>query len=207
MHRGALTHEEVDQLQFGLLKMLCKMNYDNGLAQQLHIGPMRNVNTRLHSRWGVDCGGDSMSDYPVAEPLGRILGELDSEGHLAPTILYNINPKDGEVMTTIAYNFNDDCRKGKMQYGAAWWFLDTMQGIIKQLDTISEYGLLSQFVGMLTDSRSLLSFTRHEYFRRILCNYIGQQVEEGLLPHSMIPALGQAIQDICYNNAKRYFNF
>ncbi|MGL5683355.1 MAG: glucuronate isomerase [Marinifilaceae bacterium] len=207
MHRGALTFAEIEKLQFGLLKMLCKLNHDYDLVQQLHIGPMRNVNTRLYSKLGADCGGDSMSDFEVAQPLARLLGELDSEGHLAPTILYNLNPKDGDVMATLAYNFNDYSMKGKMQYGAAWWFLDTLQGMTKQLDTISQYGLLSQFVGMLTDSRSLLSFTRHEYFRRILCNYIGNMVDTGLLPQCMLPELGKAVQNICYNNAKAYFRF
>ena len=174
--------------------------------QQFHIGAIRNNNLRLLRRIGPDAGCDSISDGKVASGLSRILGRLDDEGCLARTILYNLNPKDSETLMSMAYNFNDGSFPGKMQYGAAWWFLDQMDGIRRQIEVLSHGGLLSRFVGMLTDSRSFLSFPRHEYFRRILCNILGDDLEKGLLPEEEFDFIGRMVSDICYFNAKKYFN-
>ena len=202
-----ISEEEKATYQAGILYVLCMLNQKKNWVQQLHIGPLRNNNTRLFNSLGSDVGVDSMADSSVAIPLSTLLGKLDNEQKLAKTILYNLNPKDSDVLATMAYNFNDASCKGKMQYGAAWWFLDNYDGMTKQLDHISNYGLLSQFVGMLTDSRSFLSFTRHEYFRRILCEYLGQKIENGLIPTSMTLFTGKIVENICYNNAKQYFQF
>ena len=139
--------------------------------------------------------------------MNAFFSRLDSEGLLAKTIVYNLNPKDNEMLVANAYNFNDGSVPGKMQYGAAWWFLDQQDGIRRQLDALSRLGLLSRFVGMLTDSRSFLSYPRHEYFRRILCDMLGEEVERGELPASELPFIGQMVEDICYHNAKRYFGW
>ncbi|MBR4969206.1 MAG: glucuronate isomerase [Alistipes sp.] len=202
-----LSDGESESLRGGILHKLLSLNAEMGWSQQLHIGAIRNNNLRLFRSFGPDAGCDSIADGNVAEGLSRILGRLDEQGALARTILYNLNPKDSEVLATMAYNFNDGSEEGKMQYGAAWWFLDQMDGMIKQLNAISSLGLLSQFVGMLTDSRSFVSYPRHEYFRRILCNLVGQDIERGLLPASEMDYIGKMVADISYNNAKRYFGF
>ena len=202
-----LSDGESESLRGGILHKLLSLNAEMGWSQQLHIGAIRNNNLRLFRSFGPDAGCDSIADGNVAEGLSRILGRLDEQGALARTILYNLNPKDSEVLATMAYNFNDGSEEGKMQYGAAWWFLDQMDGMIKQLNAISSLGLLSQFVGMLTDSRSFVSYPRHEYFRRILCNLIGEDIERGLLPASQMEYIGKMVADISYNNAKRYFGF
>jgi glucuronate isomerase len=145
-----------------------------------------------------------MDDQLIARPLARFLDRLDASGDLARTILYNLNPRDNAVMATMIGNFQDGSTPGKMQYGSAWWFLDQKDGMEEQMRILANMGLLSRFVGMLTDSRSFLSFPRHEYFRRILCNMLGSDVENGLLP-SDIPLLGKMVEDICFNNAKNYF--
>lgn len=155
---------------------------------------------------GPDTGWDSTGDLPQAKALAAFLDRLDSNNTLAKTILYNINPAYNEVFATMIGNFNDGSYPGKIQWGSAWWFLDQKDGIVKQLDTLSNMGLLSRFVGMLTDSRSFLSFPRHEYFRRILCNLIGQEMEDGELPMDKDWA-GKLIEDICYRNALNYFNW
>ena len=178
-----------------------------GWAQQLHIGAIRNNNLRLFRSFGPDVGCDSIADDNVAQGLSRILGRLDDKGLLARTILYNLNPKDSAVLATMAYNFNDGSEAGKMQYGAAWWFLDQLDGMTEQINTLSSLGLLSRFVGMLTDSRSFVSYTRHEYFRRLLCNVLGADIEAGLLPASELEFIGKMVADISYNNAKHYFGF
>lgn len=203
----ALDAKESESLRGGILYHLLKLNAERGWSQQLHIGAIRNNNLRLFRSFGPDVGCDSIADGNVAEGLSRIFGRLDEQGVLTRTVLYNLNPKDGEVLATMAYNFNDGTEAGKMQYGAAWWFLDQLDGISKQLNIISSFGLLSRFVGMLTDSRSFVSFPRHEYFRRILCNIIGRDIENGVLPASDIKRIGEMVADISYNNAKRYFQF
>ena len=202
-----LSDRESESLRGGILHQLLSLNAEMGWSQQLHIGAIRNNNLRLFRSFGPDVGCDSIADGNVAEGLSRIFGRLDEVGMLSRTILYNLNPKDGEVLATMAYNFNDGSQAGKMQYGAAWWFLDQMDGMINQLNVISSLGLLSQFVGMLTDSRSFVSYPRHEYFRRILCNLVGQDIERGLLPESEMERIGQMVADISYHNAKSYFGF
>lgn len=154
---------------------------------------------------GPDTGFDSIGDFEMAKPLAGFLDRLNTDNKLTKTILYNINPKDNELIAAMVGNFQDGSFPGKLQYGPAWWFLDQKDGIEKQLETLSDMGLLSRFVGMTTDSRSFLSFVRHEYFRRILCNLIGRDVEKGLLPTDL-KWLGKIIEDICYNNAERYFS-
>ncbi|MBE6211490.1 MAG: glucuronate isomerase [Rikenellaceae bacterium] len=202
-----LNEQESESLRGGILYYLLQLNAEMGWAQQLHIGAIRNNNLRLFKSLGPDVGCDSIADGNVAEGLSRIFGRLDEQGVLTRTILYNLNPKDSEVLATMAYNFNDGSQVGKMQYGAAWWFLDQMDGMVKQLNAISSLGLLSRFVGMLTDSRSFVSYPRHEYFRRILCNLLGREVESGLLPVSEMERIGRMVEDVSYNNAKRYFGF
>ncbi|MFR9620981.1 MAG: glucuronate isomerase [Rikenellaceae bacterium] len=188
-----------------ILYHLGVMNSEAGWVQQFHIGPLRNNSSRLFQSIGADVGCDSIDDKPIAEAMGRYFDSLESHGALTKTILYNLNPKDSEVMAAMCYNFNSNGGVAKMQYGAAWWFLDQRDGMSKQIEVISSFGLLSRFVGMLTDSRSFLSFTRHEYFRRILCNILGGDIESGVLPQSEYPFIAQMVEDICYNNAKRYF--
>jgi glucuronate isomerase len=172
----------------------------------LHLGAIRNNNKRLLKELGPDTGFDSIGDFPQAVGLSGFLNTLDSTNQLTKTIVYNLNPADNEVFATMVGNFNDGSVRGKVQFGAAWWFLDQKDGMEKQLNTLSNQGLLSCFVGMLTDSRSFLSFPRHEYFRRILCNLIATDVVNGELP-SDEKWLGKIVSDICYNNAKNYFNF
>jgi glucuronate isomerase len=184
--------------EFGL------MDYESGWVQQLHLGALRNNCTRLFKTLGPDIGCDSIGDPETAKPLSRFLDRLDSRGKLPKTILYNLNPRDNAVFATMAGNFQDGSSAGKIQYGAAWWFLDQKNGIEEQLRVLSDMGLLSRFVGMLTDSRSFLSYPRHEYFRRTLCNMLGGEVEAGLLPNDL-DLLGRMVEDICFNNAKNYF--
>ncbi len=205
--REALSVEEVRVFKSGMLYHLAVMNHEQGWVQQFHIGPLRNNRTALLRSFGPDAGCDSLDDQPVAQAMGRFLDRLDRDGLLAKTIFYNLNPKDGEVMAAMAGNFNDGQTAGKMQYGAAWWFSDHLDGMERQMNIVSDYGLLSRFVGMLTDSRSFLSFPRHEYFRRLLCRMLGRDIEQGLLPGCELPAIGGMVEDICYRNAKAYFGF
>ena len=155
---------------------------------------------------GPDTGWDSIGDFSQARPLAKFLDKLDSNNKLAKTILYNLNPSDNAIMATMAGNFNDGSFAGKVQWGSGWWFLDQKDGMVTQMNTLSNMGLLSRFIGMLTDSRSFLSFPRHEYFRRILCDLFGDDVENGELPNDM-NWIGKVVQDICFNNAKNYFNW
>ncbi|MFK8060023.1 MAG: glucuronate isomerase [Polaribacter sp.] len=201
-----LSEEEVAYFKYKTVINLCKIYHKFGWTQQFHLGVIRDNNKRLLSELGPDTGFDSIGDASQARALGGVLNMLDSTNQLTKTIVYNLNPSDNEVFATMLGNFNDGTIKGKMQYGAAWWFLDQKDGMEKQINTLSSLGLLSCFVGMLTDSRSFLSFTRHEYFRRILCNIIGTDVENGELPADE-NFLGKIVSDICYNNAKNYFNF
>ena len=205
MRGESLSEKGIKIYKSAILHHLAVMNHRAGWVQQFHIGPLRNNSTKLFESIGADVGCDSIADKPIAEAMGRFLDELEQKEALTKTILYNLNPKDGEVMASMCYNFNSNGGVAKMQYGAAWWFLDQKDGMTKQIETLSSFGLLSRFVGMLTDSRSFLSFTRHEYFRRILCNILGDDIERGALPSSEIEFIGKMVQNICYNNAKQYF--
>ncbi len=201
-----LTYEEILKFKSAMLHELAIMDHEKGWVQQYHVGPLRNNNTRMVKSIGPDTGFDSIGDFKIAFPMSRFLDSLDKDNKLAKTILYNINPADNEVMATMLGNFQDGSIPGKIQWGSGWWFLDQKDGMEKQMNALSNLGLLSRFVGMLTDSRSFLSFPRHEYFRRILCNLIGNDVENGELPGDRA-LLGKMVEDICYNNAKQYFGF
>jgi glucuronate isomerase len=199
---------QVEQRKFksAMLTHFAEWDWEKGWVQQYHLGALRNNNTRMMRKLGPDTGWDSIGDAPQARPLAAFLDKLDQENRLARTILYNLNPADNELMATMAGNFNDGSIAGKIQFGSAWWFLDQKEGMTRQINALSNMGLLSHFVGMLTDSRSFLSYPRHEYFRRILCNLLGEEVEKGELPAD-IPWIGKLVQDICYYNAKQYFNW
>lgn len=204
---GTPDPREIGLFRSGLLYDLAVMDWEKGWVQQFHIGPLRNNNSRMFRLLGPDAGFDAIGDLPCAAAGHRFLDRLDRAGKLAKTILYNLNPKDNEVLAAMAYTFNDGTVPGKMQFGAAWWFLDQEDGIRRQIDALSSLGLLSRFVGMLTDSRSFLSYPRHEYFRRILCDVLGADVEQGKLPASEMDFIGKMVEDIVYNNAKSYFGF
>jgi glucuronate isomerase len=198
-----LTQEEIEKYMTLTMVELGKIYHSHDMVMQLHIGAMRNNNTRMYKKLGVDVGFDSIDDGEVAQPLSRLLDTLDGEDKLPKTILYCLNPKDNEVLGTMLGNFQGGGIAGKIQFGSGWWFNDQKDGMERQMMALSQLGLLSQFVGMLTDSRSFLSYTRHEYFRRILCNYIGNLVENGEYPCDM-DRLGQIVENICYNNAVKY---
>ncbi len=202
-----LTGEDMDKFRSAMLYELAVMDAASNWVQQFHVGATRNNNAKMFRRLGPDTGYDAIDDAQIAAPLVSFLSRLEENGRLAKTILYNLNPKDNAVMMTTAYSFNDGSLPGKMQYGAGWWFLDQIHGMEAQLNTLSDLGLLSRFVGMLTDSRSFLSYPRHEYFRRILCNILGKEVENGELPASELPFIAQMVEDISYNNAKEFFGF
>jgi len=201
-----IFHGEAIQFQSAILYYLARMYHAKDWTMQFHLGALRNNNQRLLNKLGADVGCDSIGDYDQATPLSRFLNKLDTEEKLCKTILYNLNPRDNEVFATMVGNFNDGNSIGKMQWGSGWWFLDQKDGMEDQMNVLSNMGLLSRFIGMLTDSRSFLSFPRHEYFRRILCNLIGKDVAKGELPND-IKWLGSIVEDICYHNAKRYFKF
>lgn len=201
-----LTPQEIAQFKSAMLYHFATWDYEKGWVQQFHLGALRNNNTRALSQAGPDTGFDSMGDFSQGTALSKFFNRLESENKLTKTILYNLNPTDNELFATMAGNFNDGVTPGKMQLGSAWWFLDQKDGMIKQLNALSNMGLLSRMVGMLTDSRSFLSFPRHEYFRRIVCNLFGNDIENGELPNDM-EWTGKVVQDICYYNAKSYFGF
>jgi len=203
---GVLNEQEIGKYRSFILHRLAVMYHDKGWTQQYHLGPIRNNNSRLIKQFGADAGCDSIGDYSFVTELSNFFDSLDAEQKLTKTITYNLNPSENEIFATMMGNFNSGDTPGKMQWGSAWWFLDQKEGIEKQIGTLSNMGLLSRFIGMLTDSRSFLSFTRHEYFRRILCNVIGQDVVNGELPNDIV-FLGSIVEDICYNNAKSYFKF
>lgn len=203
---NTLAKEEIEHFKFKTLQKLCKMYHTKGWVQQFHLGALRNTNARMLNTLGPDTGFDSIGDFDQASALGAFLNHLDSTDQLAQTVIYNLNPRDNEVFATMIGNFNDGSIKGKIQFGSGWWYLDQKDGMEKQINTLSNMGLVSCFIGMLTDSRSFLSFPRHEYFRRILCNIFGKDVENGELPWDE-KWLGKLITDICYQNAKNYFNF
>ncbi|KAA6440804.1 glucuronate isomerase [Dyadobacter flavalbus] len=203
---GLPTEAQRNAFKSVLLYDLAKLDHEKSWTQQFHLGALRNNNSRMLRELGPDTGWDSIGDYSQAEALSAFLNKLDSTDQLAKTILYNLNPADNEVIATMTGNYNDGTVAGKMQFGSGWWFLDQKDGMERQINALSNMGLLSRFVGMLTDSRSFLSYPRHEYFRRILCNLIGNDVENGELPND-IPWLGKLVQDICYHNARNYFGF
>ena len=198
---------ELGKFRSAMLYEFAVMDHASGWAQQFHVGAIRNNNTRMFDTLGPDTGYDAIHDLPLAAAGHKMLDRLAKEDKLTKTILYNLNPKDNEVLATMAYTFNDGTVPGKMQLGSGWWFLDQEDGMRKQMNALSALGLLSRFVGMLTDSRSFLSYPRHEYFRRILCNLLGEDVDSGKLPRSEMPQLHQMVKDIAYNNADRYFGF
>ena len=185
---------------------LARMDAEKGWVQQFHIGALRNTNTRNLNQLGPDTGFDSISDLPVAGPMARFFDFLELDNKLAKTVLYNLNPAFNEVFASMTGNFQDGSVPGKIQWGSAWWFLDQKEGMEAQLKTLANFGLLSRFVGMLTDSRSFLSYPRHEYFRRVLCNFIGESVERGEWPEDE-EWLGTIVGNICYGNAVRFFEF
>lgn len=201
-----VSEKELAQFKSAVLTQCAIMDYDCGWTRQLHIGPMRNNNAKMLKSIGVDTGFDSIGEANFALPLSRHLDNLNSMDALGKTILYNLHPKDTEMLATMAGNFQDSLCPGKIQYGAGWWFLDQIDGMKKQTEALSSLGLLSRFVGMLTDSRSFLSYSRHEYYRRILCNLLGDEMEKGILPNDL-ELVGQMVSDISYNNAANYFKF
>ncbi|OMQ10498.1 glucuronate isomerase [[Flexibacter] sp. ATCC 35103] len=201
-----ISPEEALKFQSAILLFLSETYHQFGWVQQFHLGALRNNNARMHRILGPDTGWDSIGDYPQAQKLSSFLNALDSKDKLTKTIIYNLNPADNEVMATMIGNFNDGSVRGKVQFGSGWWFLDQKDGMTKQLNALSNMGLISCFVGMLTDSRSFLSFPRHEYFRRILCNLLGDEIKRGELPNDM-EWIGKLVSDISYNNAKEYFKF
>lgn len=207
MSGQAPVAEELEKFRSAGLHDLAVMDAESGWAQQFHMGVIRNNRSSLMRSFGPDAGTDSILDLQCAEAGNRFFDRLDSEGKLAKTILYCLNPKDVETVITMAYNFNDGSIPGKMQYGSGWWFLDQEDGMRKQMNALSVLGLLPRFVGMLTDSRSFVSYTRHEYFRRILCDLIGADIENGKLPSGEMERISQMVKDISYYNAKNYFNF
>jgi glucuronate isomerase len=201
---STLSMLENHKIKSAMLIEFAKWDHEKGWVQQYHLGALRNNNARMLSLLGQDTGWDSIGDFSQSRSLAKFLNKLDSTDQLAKTILYNLNPADNELMATMAGNYNDGSSAGKVQYGSSWWFLDQKDGMTKQMNALSNMGLLSKFVGMLTDSRSFLSFPRHEYFRRLLCNMFGEEIENGELPDD-IAWTGKVIEDICYNNAKQYF--
>jgi len=207
IHNGRLLNElEQRKFKSAMLLQFAEWDWEKGWVQQFHLGALRNNNSRMMQSLGPDTGWDSIGDFTQGRALAKFLDKLDSNNKLAKTILYNLNPADNELMATMIGNFNDGSSAGKVQWGSAWWFLDQKDGMVKQINALSNMGLLSKFVGMLTDSRSFLSFPRHEYFRRILCNLFGEEIENGELPNDL-PWIGKIIQDICFNNNKNYFDW
>ena len=199
------TPSETEKYKSALLYEGALMDWEKGWTQQFHYGVIRNNNTRMFRRVGADAGFDSISDPTVAKSMAKFFDRLDVDDKLTKTIVYNLNPRDNHLVATMTGNFQDGSVAGKMQFGSGWWFLDQKAGMEAQMNTLSALGLLSRFVGMLTDSRSLVSYTRHEYFRRILCNLVGTDVEEGLLPASEMPFLGKLVENVSYYNAKNFF--
>jgi glucuronate isomerase len=201
-----LSHDEILKFRSAMLYIFAIWDWEKGWVQQYHFGALRNNNTRLLKELGPDTGWDSIGDFSQGRSMSKFFDRLDSTNQLTKTILYNLNPADNELIASMTGNFNDGSYPGKMQFGSGWWFLDQKDGMVKQLNALSNMGLVSRFVGMLTDSRSFLSFPRHEYFRRILCNLFGSEIENGELPND-IDWTGKVIQDICYKNAVNYFGF
>jgi glucuronate isomerase len=203
-HGKKPTPAEALKYKSAVMLELARMDAEKGWTQQFHFGALRSINTKAMAGLGPDTGYDTIGDFELARTLARFLDRLESDGKLAKTILYVMNPRDNEVVAAAVGCFQDGSLPGKMQFGSAWWFNDQKDGIERQLNTLSNMGLLSRFVGMLTDSRSFLSYPRHEYFRRVLCNLLGNDVENGELPDDM-ELLGGMVKDICFRNASAYF--
>jgi glucuronate isomerase len=201
-----LDQSELLKFKSAMMYEFGVMDHERGWVQQFHLGALRNVNSRMYRTLGPDTGYDVIGDFDIARPLAKFLARLDDKNRLAKTIVYNLNPRDNDLMAAMIGAFQDGSAAGKIQYGSAWWFLDQMDGIEKQLNSLSNLGLLSQFIGMLTDSRSFLSYPRHDYFRRILCNMLGTEMERGLIPND-IDLIGQMVADISHHNAQKYFGF
>lgn len=201
-----LSETERRKFKSAMLVHFAEWDWEKEWVQQYHLGALRNNNSRMLQRLGADTGWDSIGDFSQGRALARFLDRLDKEDKLAKTILYNLNPADNELIATMIGNFNDGSVAGKIQFGSAWWFLDQKDGMIRQMNALSNMGLISRFIGMLTDSRSFLSYPRHEYFRRILCNLFGEEMTNGELPGDF-EWIGKVIKDICYYNARQYFNF
>jgi glucuronate isomerase len=201
-----ISEEETEKYRTAVMTELCRMNHKRGWTQQFHIGAIRNNNARMFRNMGPDTGWDSIGGSQDPVRISGFLSALDATGQLSKTLLYNLNPADNEMMITMAGNFNDGSFPGKVQYGAAWWFLDQKSGMEKHLRDLASLGLLRRFAGMVTDSRSFLSFPRHEYFRRLLCNFIGNEVDKGLIPDED-ELLQPLIEGISYKNARDYFGF
>lgn len=201
-----LNLSEQNKFRSAMLVAFAEWDHEKGWVQQYHLGAIRNNNSRLLRELGADIGVDSIGDFPQARSLSAFLDRLDDNNKLTKTILYNLNPADNELFATMIGNFNDGTAAGKIQWGSGWWFLDQKDGMTKQINALSNMGLISRFIGMLTDSRSFLSYPRHEYFRRIICNLFGNDIEKGELPND-INWVGGLIQDICFNNANRYLGF
>ncbi len=202
-----LDKEEILKFKSAMLYHFAVMDHSKGWAQQFHIGAIRNNNTKMFRKLGPDTGYDAIGDFEVAREMSKFFDRLALENKLTKTIVYNLNPRDNELIVTLAYSYNDGSLPGMMQFGSGWWFLDQKDGMEKQITALSNLGLLSRFVGMLTDSRSFLSYPRHDYFRRILCNMLGRDIENGELPSSEIEFIGKMVENISYNNAKAYFGF
>ncbi|MDF9829111.1 glucuronate isomerase [Parabacteroides sp. PF5-6] len=202
-----LSREEILKFKSAMLVIFGEMDWEKGWTQQFHYGAIRNNNTRMFNRLGADTGFDSIGEFNTAKAMSKFLDRLNSNGKLTQTILYNLNPCANEVIATMLGNFQDGSRPGKIQFGSGWWFLDQKDGMERQMNALSLLGLLSRFVGMLTDSRSFLSYPRHEYFRRTLCNLLGSDLTNGELPASEMAFIGQMVENISYNNAKEYFLF
>ena len=197
---------EINKYKSALLVELAILDYNKGWTQQFHVGATRNNNSKMMDLIGPDQGFDSIGDLNHIDSMSKFFDKLNATNTLTKTIVYNLNPKDSESFASMVANFNEGPIRGKMQYGAAWWFLDQKDGIQKQLDVLSNFGLLPLFIGMLTDSRSFMSFPRHDYFRRILCNILGNEVENSQLPND-IEFIGTIVNNICYTNSLKYFNF
>ncbi len=198
--------EQVRVFRSAMLNACARMDAASDWTMQIHYGALRGNNSRMGALLGPDTGFDSIGDWPIAEALSRFLDRLDQDEQLPRTILYTLNPRDNEVLGTMLGNFQDGKTPGKIQFGSGWWFNDQMDGMLRHIEAVSQLGLLSRFVGMLTDSRSFLSYTRHEYFRRILCNVLGRDMVRGLIPRDF-DLVGRMVKDISYNNAARYFGF
>ena len=202
-----LTHDEILKFKSAMMVIFAEMDHASGWAQQFHYGAIRDNNTKMFNLLGPDTGFDSIGQFNTAKSMSKFLNRLATNDKLTKTIIYNLNPADNEVVATMLGNFQDSTCPGKIQWGSGWWFLDQKDGMEKQMNALSLLGLLSRFVGMLTDSRSFLSYPRHEYFRRVLCNLVGRDIENGEIPVSEMDRVKQMIEDISYYNAKNYFNF
>jgi glucuronate isomerase len=202
-----LSREEILKFKSAMLIIFAEMDWEKGWVQQFHYGALRNNNTSMLRQAGPDTGFDSIGEFNTANALSAFLDRLNTSGKLTKTIVYNLNPCANEVIATMLGNFQDGIIPGKLQFGSGWWFLDQKDGMRKQMNALSVLGLLSRFVGMLTDSRSFLSYPRHEYFRRTLCDLLGTDIENGELPAGEMSSIGQMVENISYYNAKDFFKF